>query len=96
MLNLEPDVPNAPHVDLLSIVGLSAYSTKLCTAYIVANSLKGKFVRDVPGAYSINFEKHQISGKNNLPFNDPVVMFDKLKDQLLHIPSETIAMGEFH
>ena len=96
MLNLEADVPNAPNVDLLSIVGLSAYSTKLCTAYIVANSLKGKFVLDVPGAYSINFEKYQIVVNNNLPFDDPVVMFDELKDQLLHISPEPIAVGEFH
>jgi len=88
--------PNAPNVDLLSIVGLSAYSTKLCTAYIVANSLKGKFVLDVPGAYSINFEKYQIVVNNNLPFDDPVVMFDELKDQLLHISPEPIAVGEFH
>jgi hypothetical protein len=99
MLNLEPDVPNAPHVDLLSIVGLSAYSTKLCTAYIVAKSLKGKFVLDVPGAYSINFEKYldDVDDVNkNLPFDDPVVIFDKLKDKLHKIPSKTIATGEFH
>ena len=90
---------NTPRIDLLSIIGLSALYTKICTAYIVLSSLKGKFIPHVPGLYILEDNPEapyqEEVKKRGLPFDDPVTMLDKVKDIILKLEPQPVAMGEF-
>ena len=92
-------------VDILSIIGigkLAALFTKICVAYIVLSTIKRrvKFYMRLPGVYIIE-DGHEVEYEDkvkelHLPFDDPVVMLDKVKDIILKFKPETIAAGEFY
>ena len=97
-------VPLKPDVDILSIIGigeLAALFTKICVAYIVLSTIKGvKFYMYLPGVYIIE-DGHEVKYEDkvkelHLPFDDPVVMLDKVKDIILKFKPETIAAGELY
>jgi hypothetical protein len=100
--------PLYPDVDLLSIIGigkLAALFTKIGIAFIVLYTIKGKknnekFYMYLPGVYIIE-DGHGVKYEDkvkelHLPFDDPVVMLDKVKDIILKFKPETIAAGELY